>query len=93
MFPRRDEGNVRDSFERATDTYAEYGVDVDLAMKQLADVPLSLHCWQGDDVAGFEVREGAVDGGGLLATGSYPGRARNGDELRADYDEAIFLIP
>ena len=93
MFPRRDELDVRDSFERATDTYAEYGVDVDMAMKRLADVPLSLHCWQGDDVAGFEVHEGAVDGGGLLATGGYPGRARNGDELRADYDAAIGLIP
>jgi L-rhamnose isomerase len=72
--------------------YAEAGVDTDAALAALAAVPISLHCWQGDDVAGFE-RTGGNIGGGLAVTGNYPGKARTADELRADLDKAYSLIP
>ena len=80
------------AFEHARDRYAALGVDVDAALRRLATVPISLHCWQGDDVAGFE-RDGTSLGGGLAATGNYPGRARTPDELRADAEQAFALIP
>ena len=72
--------------------YAEVGVDTDAALAALAGVPVSLHCWQGDDIAGFEGDSGDV-GGGLAVTGNYPGKARTADELRADLDKAYSLIP
>lgn len=68
------------------------GVDADAALDNLAKIPVSLHCWQGDDVAGFESDEG-LTGGGIQPTGNYPGRARTGDELREDIDKALSLIP
>lgn len=76
----------------AREAYAALGVDTDRAITQLGQVALSLHCWQGDDVAGFENPEGELSGG-IAATGNYPGKARNGDELRADLDQAYRLIP
>ena len=72
--------------------YQEFGVDTEKAMEALAKIKISLHCWQGDDVGGFESDEG-LTGGGIQATGNYPGKARNGDELRADLDKAFSLIP
>ncbi|MCX7829338.1 MAG: L-rhamnose isomerase, partial [Thermanaerothrix sp.] len=66
--------------------------DTDQAITQTLAVPLSLHCWQGDDVGGFEGSD-SLSGGGILATGNYPGRARNGDELRQDASFAFSLIP
>ena len=80
------------SFDLAKERYAELGVDVDLALKKLATIPISLHCWQGDDVGGFENFGGTL-GGGLVATGNYPGKARTPDELRADLEKAYSLIP
>jgi len=68
------------------------GVDTDQALDTLAQIPISLHCWQGDDVAGFETPDVEL-GGGLAATGNYPGKARNADELRSDLDKAYSLIP
>ena len=62
-------------------------------MDRALEVPISLHCWQGDDVAGFEVKDEAVEGGGIMATGNYPGRARNGDELRRDLKKVVDLLP
>ncbi len=79
-------------YKNARDVYASYGVNTDLAIKKLAAVQISLHCWQGDDVAGTEEASGALSGG-IMATGNYPGRARNGDELRADADFALKLAP
>jgi len=79
-------------YEMAKARYAEVGVDTDAAVAALARVPISLHCWQGDDIAGFE-RAGGDVGGGLAVTGNYPGKARNPDELRADLDKAYSLIP
>ncbi len=83
---------VEQSYAAAREQYAHLGVDSDKAIEQLAGVAISLHCWQGDDVAGFE-NAGAEPGGGLAATGNYPGKARNADELRADLDKALSLIP
>jgi L-rhamnose isomerase len=67
-------------------------VDVELALSRLAGIAISLHCWQGDDVGGFEATGESI-GGGLAVTGNYPGRARTPDELRADLDKALSLIP
>jgi L-rhamnose isomerase len=86
------EKQIRDAYELARDRYALLGVDTDAALAQLAQVPISLHCWQGDDVAGFENPEGEL-GGGIAATGNYPGKARTADELRSDLDMAYSLIP
>jgi L-rhamnose isomerase len=85
-------GNVGKSFSLAKERYAQLGVNVDRALKTLATIPISLHCWQGDDVGGFENFGGTL-GGGLVATGNYPGKARTPDELRADLDKAFSLIP
>jgi len=76
----------------ARQRYAELGVDTDQAIEQLSKIAISLHCWQGDDIRGFEDLH-AESGGGIQATGNYPGRARNGDELRSDLDIAYKLIP
>ena len=78
-------------FEEACARYRELGVDVEQAFARLAAIAVSVQCWQGDDVAGFESAAG-LDGG-IAVTGNYPGRARNGDELRADFDVARKLIP
>lgn len=76
----------------ARETYAALGVDTEAALRRLATVPISLHCWQGDDVGGFE-EAGSLAGSGLAATGNYPGKARTLDELRRDLDAAYKLIP
>lgn len=78
-------------FDSAKQVYGELGVDVEAAFKRLDQIAVSLHCWQGDDVAGFE-NSGALDGG-IQVTGNYPGRARNAEELRSDIDEVLSLIP
>lgn len=80
------------SYQLARARYAELGVDTEAALAQLAQLPISLPCWQGDDVRGFEAPEAPI-GGGILATGSYPGRARTPDELRHDLETACALIP
>src|SRR5688572_12072631 len=83
---------IEQSFKLAQERYAAFGVDVDRALRLLATIPISLHCWQGDDVGGFE-SSGAALGGGLAVTGNYPGKARTPDELRADLEKALSLIP
>ncbi len=80
------------AFALAREQYEELGVDVDAALSRLGSIAISLHCWQGDDVGGFEASGQAI-GGGLAVTGSYPGKARTPDELRADLDRALSLIP
>jgi L-rhamnose isomerase len=84
--------NSGKSFSLAEERYAEFGVDAAQALKTLETVPISLHCWQGDDVGGFENFGGTL-GGGLVATGNYPGKARTPDELRADLEKAFSVIP
>jgi L-rhamnose isomerase len=83
---------IEQAFRIAAERYHESGVDVEHATSRLAEIALSLHCWQGDDVTGFEGTGEAISGG-LAVTGNYPGRARTGDELRADLDKALSLIP
>jgi L-rhamnose isomerase len=82
---------IAKAYELAKQRYADLGVDTDHVLEQMAKVEISLHCWQGDDVGGFESK-GEL-GGGIMATGSYPGKARNGEELRADLAKAMSLIP
>ena len=83
---------IESAFALATDRYGELGVNVNAALERLAAIPISLHCWQGDDVGGFE-NFGAELGGGLAVTGNYPGKARTPNELRADLDQSLSLIP
>ena len=80
------------AYDRAKDLYAEWNVDADAAVRRLAEISVSIHCWQGDDVRGFESL-GTELGGGLAVTGNYPGRAGTPDELRADFEKALSLIP
>ena len=81
------------SFEAAQQLYSAVGVDVDLAISTALNTPISVHCWQSDDVHGFEVHDSSLDSGGIMATGSYPGRARNISEVRADLDQVFSLVP
>ena len=82
---------MKECFEAAKAFYAGIGVDVEAAFARLNEIPVSMHCWQGDDVAGFE-NAGTLDGG-IAVTGNYPGRARNAAELRADIAAVLKLIP
>lgn len=82
---------VEERYEAAKESYRNIGVDTDQVLENLKNVPISMHCWQGDDVAGFE-GEGALSGG-IQATGNYPGKARTPKELMEDIDKALSLIP
>ncbi len=82
----------RMAFELAKDRFAQFGVNVEHALILLGKIPISLHCWQGDDLGGFE-NLGLGLGGGLAVTGNYPGKARTPEELRADVEKALSLIP
>jgi L-rhamnose isomerase len=84
--------NSAHAFRLARERYAALGVNVDHALQALAAIPISLHCWQGDDVGGFE-NFGSALGGGLAVTGNHPGKACSPDELRADLEKALSLIP
>ena len=79
------------AYKLAQETYAQLGVDTESAIRHLGKVAISLHCWQGDDVAGFENPGGEL-GGGIAVTGNYPGKARTPDELRSDLDKVNSLI-
>ena len=83
---------VNKAFDIAVERYAAVGVDVNKALEDLKKISLSLHCWQADDVAGFENPDGQLSGG-IQATGNYPGKARNIEELRADILKAASYIP
>ncbi len=84
---------VEQAFNLAKQQYAELGVDVDQAMAKVAQIPVSMHCWQGDDVGGFETVGAELSGGGIQATGNYPGKARTIDELRKDIEQSLSMIP
>jgi L-rhamnose isomerase len=84
--------NIEQSYRLAKERYAQMGVETDEVLKILGRVAISIHCWQGDDVGGFE-NAGQSLGGGLVATGNYPGKARTPHELRSDFEKAVSLIP
>lgn len=86
------DAQIEKSYLQAKGQYAEWGVDTEKALATLKQVPISLHCWQGDDVVGFEQSHGGPSGG-ILATGNYPGKARTPAELRQDLNKAFDLIP
>ena len=83
---------LEQAWELAKQRFAAVGIDVEEALRQLDRLPVSMHCWQGDDVSGFENPEGSLTGG-IQATGNYPGKARNASELRTDLEQAMSLIP
>lgn len=84
--------NVLTSYNEAKRLYAAHGIDVEAALAKLSEIKVSLHCWQGDDVRGFLFKDKELTGG-IAVTGSYPGRANTPDELRADLEKALSLIP
>jgi L-rhamnose isomerase len=84
---------ISSAYKLARQRYADLGVDTEAAIRAALRVPISLHCWQADDVRGLETPKEGIDGGGIMATGGYPGRARNGDEMRADLDQVLKLLP
>jgi len=83
---------IEEAYAFAQERYAEYGIDTGRVLEQLDEVPISIQCWQGDDVLGFESADASLTGG-IQATGNYPGRARNVAELRSDLELALTLIP
>ncbi|WP_394154343.1 L-rhamnose isomerase [Vibrio maritimus] len=83
---------IQSSYEIAKARYAELGIDTESVMQALNQIPISMHCWQGDDVAGFESPDGELTGG-IQATGNYPGKATTPEELRGDIDYAMSMIP
>ena len=84
--------NTNKMYEIAKEIYAELGVDTDKAIAETAEIPVSIQCWQGDDVVGFENPDGVLTGG-IQTTGNYPGKATTIDELKSDFDFAASLIP
>mgnify|MGYP006280565713 CR=1 FL=1 len=83
---------IENAYTAAREQYAALGIDTEQALERLAGIPISVHCWQGDDVSGFENPDAALEGG-IQATGNYPGKARTPDELRADLDQVFGLLP
>lgn len=83
---------IENAYKIAREQYQTIGVDVEKAMQILETINISLHCWQGDDVGGFESDDSELTGG-IQVTGNYPGKARNANELRMDLNEAFRLIP
>lgn len=83
---------VKESYELAKKRYAEYGIDTDKVLETLKNIPISMHCWQGDDVIGFENPDGELTGG-IQTTGNYPGKATTPEQLRADIEKALSMIP
>ncbi len=83
---------IEKTYELAKQRYAELGVDTEKAIQKLSGIAISLHCWQGDDVGGFDKAQETL-GGGIMATGAYPGKARTADELRTDLEKTLSLIP
>ena len=80
-------------YEQAKNRYEAMGIDVEAAMSKLQAAPVALHCWQGDDVRGFDTDPSKPLTGGIQTTGNYPGKARTFEELTADFDKACSLIP
>lgn len=84
--------NLKERYDLAKAEYEKWGINVDEVLKKLSEVKISIHCWQGDDVTGFEINEQELSGG-IAATGNYPGKATTPEQLRCDLDKALSLIP
>src|SRR5690606_34768278 len=89
---RRYKMDISKRFQSAKKDYEKLGIDVEKALEKLSKVKISIHCWQGDDITGFEIEERSLSGG-IDVTGNYPGKARNPKELRKDLEKALSLIP
>jgi len=85
--------SIEESYALAKEQYAELGVNTNQVLEKMKDVVISLHCWQADDVGGFEKPDAELGGGGIQVTGNYPGKARNVDELRQDLEKVMTLLP
>ncbi|GGJ91075.1 L-rhamnose isomerase [Lentibacillus kapialis] len=83
---------IQENYQEAKKHYEKWGIDVDAALEQLKQVPISIHCWQGDDIGGFEADQQELSGG-IDVTGNYPGKAATPEELRSDLEKALSLIP
>jgi len=88
-----DKNQVIKAYENAKEAYAKLGVGTEEVLKKLDQVRISLHCWQADDVGGFETPDAELGGGGIAATGNYPGKARTIDQLMQDIDKVMGLLP
>jgi L-rhamnose isomerase len=84
---------IEKAYQLAKEEYAELGIDTDVVLQKMADVVISLHCWQTDDVGGFETPDATLSGGGIQATGNYPGKATSIAEMRADLEKVLSLLP
>jgi L-rhamnose isomerase len=87
------ENTIEQAYVMAKSQYAELGINTDEVIKKMEDVVISLHCWQADDVGGFEKPDAELGGGGIQVTGNYPGKARNANELRQDIEKVMSLLP
>jgi L-rhamnose isomerase len=84
---------IEKSYQLAKEQYAALGVDTDKVLKQMDNVNISLHCWQTDDVGGFEKAGAVLGGGGIQATGNFPGKSKTLEQMRADLDKVMSLLP
>ncbi len=85
--------NIEKAYHLAKEQYAEYGIDTDAVIKKMDEVVISLHCWQTDDVGGFEKPDSELAGGGIQVTGNYPGKAKTIAQMRKDLDKVMDLLP
>ena len=92
MNHKTDKELIEKTYELAKERYKKVGIDTDAVISKLKSIPVSIHCWQGDDVTGFEPGSGGA-GGGTLCTGNYPGKATNPQQLRSDLDKVLSLLP
>jgi len=89
----KNEKSIEQLYLKAKELYAELGIDTDEVLKKLDDIKISLHCWQADDVGGFETPDSELSGGGIQVTGNYPGKARTIEQLRSDLEKVMSLLP
>lgn len=88
-----DKGRIEKAYQLAKEEYAALGVNTDVVVEKMNEVVISLHCWQTDDVGGFETPDATLSGGGIQATGNYPGKATSIAEMRADLEKVLSLLP
>ncbi|MDP4289855.1 MAG: L-rhamnose isomerase [Bacteroidota bacterium] len=89
----KDSNTIKTAYQNAKAQYAEIGINTDEAIEQMNKIVISLHCWQTDDVSGFETPDAELGGGGIMATGNFPGKARTIDQVKADIEKVMSLLP